>query len=64
MLKITNLKKYFGGVSLYHKIYKQRNINNIRMFPSDLSRSLDVFFLDIISKIVRRFNNGRDYSFY
>jgi len=27
------------------KIYKEADSNNFRMFPSDLSGSLDVFFL-------------------
>jgi len=34
-----------GKTSGKGKIYKEEDAENIRMFPSDLSRSLDVFFL-------------------
>ena len=48
-------------VSQNKKIYKARIINTFRMFPSDLTGSLDDFFFN---KLNREIEYGRDYCFY
>ena len=56
----------FGDLVEIHfgKIYKERIINNINMFPSDISGSLDVLFLNY--KFIKYFgkNYGRNISIY